>query len=222
MRSVTMMVFTTPSSKNLPPSRWAWLLVAALLCLAPGFARAAEAATGAPESGNTPALTLERSEGNLLLSARFQFDLPAVVEDALYKGIPIYFVAQADLLRDRWYWANKTITTTQRRMRLTYHPLTRRWRLNMGSGDMGEAAQGLTFGQSFDSLDEAMVAVRRVSRWKIADQQDLKPERKHIVEFSFELDTSQLPRPLQIGTLGQSDWLIDVKLTQEMDMEPSR
>lgn len=222
MRSVTTMVFTTPSSKNLQPSLWAWLLVAALLCLAPGYARAAEAATGAPEPGNTPALTLERAEGKLLLSARFQFDLPAVVEDALYKGIPIYFVAQADLLRDRWYWANKTITTTQRRMRLSYHPLTRRWRLNMGSGDLAEAAQGLTFGQNFDSLGEAMAAVRRVSRWKIADEQDLKPERKHIVEFSFELDTSQLPRPLQIGTLGQSDWLIDVKLSQEMDMEPSR
>ena len=143
MRSVTTMVFTTPSSKNLPPSLWAWLLVAALLCLAPGYARAAEAAIGAPESGNPPALTLERSEGSLLLSARFQFDLPAVVEDALYKGIPIYVVAQADLLRDRWYWANKTIVSTQRRMRLTYHPLTRRWRLNMGSGDLPKTTRHL-------------------------------------------------------------------------------
>lgn len=217
-----MMVFTTPFSKNLLPSCCAWLLVAALLCLAPGLARAAEAATVVPDSGNTPALTLERSEGNLLLSAHFQFDLPAVVEDALYKGIPIYFVAQAELLRDRWYWANKTIATKQRRMRLTYHPLTRRWRLHSGSGDLGEASQGLTLGQSFDSLDEAMMAVRRVSRWKIAEEQDLKPERKHIVEFSFELDTSQLPRPLQIGSLGQSDWMIDIKLTHVMDMEPGR
>jgi len=214
-----MMVFTTPFSKKLQPSRWAWLLVVAMLCLSQGQARAAEAASNA---SRVPAITVERVDGNLLLSAHFQFDLPAVVEDALYKGIPIYFVAQADLLRDRWYWANKTIASKQRRMRLAYHPLTRRWRLNMGSGDMPDDTQGLTLSQSFESLGEAMASVTRISRWKIADEQDLKPERTHIVEFSFQLDTSQLPRPLQIGTLGQSDWLIDVSVSQVVEAERSK
>jgi len=200
-----------------------WLLAAALLCLSLGnLAHAAEAMTGTAEPGNNPSLTLERSDGSVLMSAHFGFDLPPVVEDALYKGIPIYFVAQADLLRERWYWTNKTIASVQRKLRLSYHPLTRRWRLTMGDGDMTEATQGLTLGQSFDRLDDAMAAVRRVSRWKIANEQDIDPSGKYLVVFSFELDTSQLPRPLQIGTLGQSDWVIDVRISQALDPERTK
>ncbi|MDR3367840.1 DUF4390 domain-containing protein [Rhodoferax sp.] len=214
-----MMAFITHFSKKRPLNLWAWLLTAALLCLPLGLTHATEAVPSAKETGNTPSLVLEVSDGSLLLSAHFGFTLPAVVEDALYKGIPIYFMAQADLLRERWYWTKKTVASVQRRLRLAYHPLTRRWRLTMGDGDMTEATQGLTLSQSFDTLDEAMAAVRRTSRWKIAEVRDIVPGNKHVVTFSFELDTSQLPRPLQIGTLGQSDWVIDVRLSQAFDPE---
>ena len=214
-----MMAFITHFSKKRQPSLWAWLLTATLLCLPWGLTHAAEALSGAKEAVNNPSLTLEVSDGNLLLSAHFGFTLPAVVEDALYKGIPIYFVVQAELLRERWYWTKQTVASVQRRLRLAYHPLTRRWRLTLGDGDMTEATQGLTLSQSFDTLDEAMAAVRRISRWKIADAHDIEPGSKYVVTFSFELDTSQLPRPLQIGTLGQSDWLIDVRLSQALDPE---
>ncbi|WP_180124794.1 DUF4390 domain-containing protein [Rhodoferax sp. BLA1] len=179
----------------------------------------AAAAASAAESGGRTSLTLERSENSLLLSVQLKFELPVVVEDALYKGIPIYFVVQSELLRERWYWTSKTIATAQRRLRLAYHPLTRRWRLTIGAADMNETTQGLTLGQSFDSLDDAMAVVRRISRWKIAELQDLPSASNYLVDFSFELDTSQLPRPLQIGTLGQSDWLIELRLSQPLDLE---
>jgi hypothetical protein len=211
-----MMAFITRLSKNWLPSCRAWLLASALLCLVLGLAPTAASAS---ESGNRPLMTLERSDNSLLLSVQLKFDFPSVVEDALSKGVPIYFVAHAELLRDRWYWTSKTVATAQRRMRLAYHPLTRRWRLTIGSADMNETTQGLTLGQSFDTLDDAMAAVQRISRWKIADMQDIAPGSKHVVDFSFELDTSQLPRPLQIGTLGQSDWLIEVRLSQPLDLE---
>jgi hypothetical protein len=211
------MAFITRYSKSWLPSCWGWLLVAALLWMMPGLTQAA--AVSAAEPGTHSPMTLEYADGGLLLSAQLKFDLPAVVEDALYKGIPIYFVMQAELLRDRWYWASKTVATAQRRMRLAYHPLTRRWRLNIGSAEMNESTLGLTLGQSFDTLDDAMAVVRRIYRWKIADVQNIEPGSKHVVDFSFELDTSQLPRPLQIGTLGQSDWLIEVRLSQPFDQE---
>ena len=214
-----MMAFITHFSKKWQPSLWAWLITAALLCPPLGLAHAAEALSNTKEAGNSPSLTLEVSDGNLLLSARFDFTLPAVVEDALNKGIPIYFVAQADLLRERWYWTKKTVASVQRRLRLAYHPLTRRWRLTLGDGDMTEATQGLTLSQNFDTLNEAMAAVRRISRWPIADAQDIDSGGKYVVTFSFQLDASQLPRPLQIGTLGQSDWLINVNLSQALDSE---
>ena len=217
-----MMAFITHSLKKLPPSLWVWLLAAALLCLPQGRGWAADSSSDVAATDGRASLVLERSEGSLLLTAHFSLDLPAVVEDALLKGIPIYFVARAELLRERWYWTKRTVVTKQRRLRLAYHPLTRRWRLNVGAGDMTEATQGLTLGQSFDALDDAMAAVRRISRWKIADLASIEPGSDHVVTFSFELDTSQLPRPLQIGTLGQSDWLIDVTLSQALEPERSK
>lgn len=217
-----MMAFITRYSKNWLPNGWAWLLASVLLYLVQGLAPTALAAASVSESGSRSPMTLERSDSSLLLSVQLKFDLPSVVEDALSKGIPIYFVAQAELLRDRWYWTSKTIATVQRRMRLAYHPLTRRWRLTIGSAEMNETTQGLTLGQSFETLDDAMAVVQRISRWKIAEVQDIAPGNKYVVDFSFELDTSQLPRPLQIGTLGQSDWLIEVRLSQPLDLEHAK
>ena len=217
----TMASFMLFSKRRLPSLRY-WLLAVALLCLVPGIGWADEITTDAPEANANPSLTLERSDGDLLLTAYFRLALPIVVEDALLKGIPIYFVARAELLRERWYWTKRTVATAQRRTRLAYHPLTRRWRLTAGSGDMTEATQGLTLGQNFESLDDAMTAVRRISRWKIADAADIEPGAKHQVTFSFELDTTQLPRPLQIGTLGQSDWAVEVNLSAALEPEPSQ
>lgn len=214
-----MMAFITRYSTNKRPSGWAGLLAAVLLCWLQAWTPAVAANASAAESGSRPTLTLERSDSSLLLSVQLKFELPVVVEDALYKGIPIYFVAQSELLRERWYWTSKTIATAQRRMRLAYHPLTRRWRLTIGAADMNETTQGLTLGQSFESLDDAMAVVRRISRWKIAEVQDLPSGNKYLVDFSFELDTSQLPRPLQIGTLGQSDWMIELRQSQPLDLE---
>jgi len=72
-------------------------------------------------------LRLERAdEGGVLLSANVKFELPPVIDDALDKGIPMFFVAEATLLRDRWYWYDKQVTSVARHMRLSYQPLTRR------------------------------------------------------------------------------------------------
>ena len=179
----------------------------------------ARAATVLP---NAPEVKLERHDDGLWLSASLAFELPDVVEDALLKGIPIYFVAEADVLRERWYWTNRKLSTAQRNLRLAYHPLTRRWRLNVTEGDVSAFAQGLALNQNFDSLEAAMAAVRRVSRWRIAELVDFEPGAKHIVAFRFQLDVSQLPRPLQIGTLGQSDWQISISNVQTLNPEISK
>ena len=65
----------------------------------------------------------------MLLSANVKFELPTVIDDALDKGIPMFFVAEAVLFRDRWYWYDKEMASAARHMRLSYQPLTRRWRL---------------------------------------------------------------------------------------------
>jgi hypothetical protein len=149
---------------------------------------------------------VERLEDEILVSAQVAFELPSAVEEALLKGIPMSFVTEANVLRERWYWYDKKLASVQRNMRLAYQPLTRRWRLNVSAVPGREAGVGLALNPSFDTLEDALSAIKRISRWKVADAADLEGGVKYKVEFSFKLDLSQLPRPFQIGALGQSDW----------------
>lgn len=151
---------------------------------------------------------VERIDDEIVLSAQLDFELPAAVEDALLKGIPLFFVTELDLLRERWYWYDKKLSTLERHIRLTYQPLTRRWRIvvTTGTGDGGRL--GLTLNQSFNTLPQALMGIKRVSRWKVADVSELDAKFKYRVEFRFRLDLNQLPRPFQMGAMGQSDWNI--------------
>jgi len=151
-------------------------------------------------------LRVERADDGVFLTAQIRLDLPAPVEDALHRGLALFFVAEAELLRDRWYWYDRKVTGAAKYLRLAYQPLTRRWRLNISPDPIGNAGLGVSFSQHFDSLPEALQAVQRISRWKIAETSALETEARHNVEFRFRLDMSQLPRPFQMGVVGQSDW----------------
>ena len=167
-------------------------------------------------------LQIERAGDAVLLSATTRFELPPAVEDALLKGIPVIFVAEAELVRERWYWTNKKVASVERHMRLAFLPLTRRWRLNIASGPITTNGMGLALTQNFDALPEAMAAVQRISRWKIADASELDLSQRHLLQFRFRLDVTQLPRPLQIGTLGDTDWDLAVSATRPVQLEPVR
>lgn len=188
----------------------------ACACLFWGVAGSARAQSQSAEISST---TLERAGDDVTLSATVDFELPLAVEQALLKGVPMIFVVEADVFSERWYWLNKTVASAERHVRLAYQPLTRRWRLNVGSGMITEGALGMALNQNFETLPEALAVVKRVSRWKIADITKLDFENRHVVEFRFRLDVSQLPRPLQIGTLGASDWNISASVRQPLRVE---
>jgi len=207
-----MMAFITHCWKNARFDLIALLLGAGLAWAYPADVRAE------PAPAEISLLKFEREGDAVLLSASVKFDLPVAVEEALLKGIPVIFVAQAQVLRERWYWTNKTVASVERHMRLAYQPLTRRWRLNVASGPITNSALGLALNQNFDTLADALAAVQRISRWKIADVSELDLEQHHFVEFRFRLDLSQLPRPFQIGMLGQSDWKITVSASQALGL----
>ena len=162
-------------------------------------------------------LKVDRTDDGIYLSAVIQFDLTPVVEDALMKGIPMFFVVEADIYLNRWYWTDKRVSSATRTIRLAFQPLTRRWRVNIVTGLINNSA-GLraTLNQNYDTLPEALSAVQRLARWKIADSADVEPEVAHQMEFSFALDLSQLPRPFQIGVAGQRDWNISVRQSERL------
>lgn len=211
-----MTAFITHFWKN---ARFDLTVLMACACLAGFLPQSANAESPVAEVSQ---FQLERTTDSILLSAAVKFELPSIVEDALLKGVPMIFVAEADVFRERWYWYDKKVATAARHMRLVYQPLTRRWRLNVASGVITNNSLGVALNQGFDSLSDAMAAVRRLSRWKIADVTDIDPEFRHSVEFRFRLDVSQLPRPLQIGALGQSDWSISASTRQWLVAEGAK
>jgi hypothetical protein len=180
----------------------------------------APAARAEPNAAEITQLRVERGEDGVLLSAVVRFELPQVIDDALAKGIPMFFVAEAVLFRDRWYWYDKQVASAARHMRLSYQPLTRRWRLVVSPTPVGNS--GLALGQTFDTREDALAAVQRVSQWKIAELSELDPDERHNVDFRFRLDVSQLPRPFQIGAVGQSDWSISAVRNQRLALESAK
>ena len=164
-------------------------------------------------------IQLEWTEAGVFLTANLKFELSAPVEDALRKGIPMYFVADAELYRDRWYWTDQKLASETRHMRLAFQPLTRRWRLNVAPTPISTSGLGVTLNQSFDNLQDALASVQRFARWKIGELPDIEPDAKLHVEFSFRLDVSQLPRPFQIGAVGQSDWNLAVNRSLRLVFE---
>jgi hypothetical protein len=148
---------------------------------------------------------LARGDEGLVLSFAARFELSKPIEEALQKGVPLFFVAQAEVFRDRWYWADRRLANATRSWRLAYQPLTRKYRVTYG---------GLS--QHYDNLSDALVAVSRSVNWKLVDASQLD-DGKHYVEFSYQLDTAQMPRPMQIGIGGQSDWSLKVERTRRLN-----
>jgi hypothetical protein len=167
-------------------------------------------------------LKVQRVDDGLYLTASVQFELPLVVEDALAKGIPLFFVVEADIYRDRWYWTDRRVASATRTIRLAFQPLTRRWRVNVTPGLISNSA-GLraTFNQHYETLAEAMSAVQHMARWRIADTTEVEGDSSYKLEFRYRLDLSQLPRPFQIGVAGQKDWAIVVDATAPLLIELS-
>ena len=195
-----------------------WRNVLAGVCFCVFWAAGASLAL----SAEITQLRVERGDDGLYLSATANFELSPVVEDALMKGIPLFFVAEADIYRDRWYWTDLRVASAARTIRLAYQPLTRRWRVNIASGLISSSA-GLraTLNQNYETLAEAMSAIQRVARWKIAENSEVLADPAYRLEFNFRLDLSQLPRPFQIGMAGQSDWNISAQIRERLRIEPA-
>lgn len=149
---------------------------------------------------------VEKQDGGLMVHAHLRLELGTVVEDALLKGVPVHFVAEAELMRDRWYWYDRKLTQVSRFYRLSYQPLTRQWRVQVSREPMAVGGSGISIAQSFDNLQSALDVIRLQSGWKLAELSDVDPEARQYVVYRFRLDISQLPRPFQIAAGSQSGW----------------
>ena len=210
------MVFITHSLKNAALDAIARFVLVACVCLLMAPRPSAAAPT------EITRLRVERADDGVYLSANVRFDLPAVVEDALLKGIAIFFVVEADIYRDRWYWTDPRVASAARTLRLAYQPLTGRWRVNIVSG-LITSSSGLraTLNQNYETMPEALSAIQRLTRWKIAEASEVEADANYALDLNFRLDLSQLPRPFQIGVAGQRDWTISAQLKDQLRLTPA-
>jgi hypothetical protein len=182
------------------------LLVA--LCLAAWLALLAPAARA--QGVEVLGLAAHRGAEAVELDYQLRVTLPRAVEEAALRGVPLYFTATATLWKPRWYWRDDRVARARREWRLTYQPLTSTWRVAQGG-----------LGQSHASLTEALATMQRSSGWRIADAAQADPDGRHYIEFDWQLDTSQLPRPLQIGLTGvggTGDWNLGVERNVKVEI----
>lgn len=139
---------------------------------------------------------LELSDEGYRLSSTFAFDLNRELEDALTRGIPLYFTTDVEIIRPRWYWFDENAISATQTIRISYNLLTRQYRASIAG----------SLYQSFSSLDDALVLVRRPARWLIADRNALKPGQTYTVAVHMGLDVAQLPKPFQVNALNNRDW----------------
>ena len=142
-----------------------------------------------------PQITL--SEDGYALAADFRFDLNSRLEEAVNRGVVLYFVADFELTRERWYWLDEKLVSRSLTYRLSYHALTRQYRLSTG---------GLH--QSFETLNEALRVLRRLRNWQVIDKDEkiVVSGGTYQAAVRLRLDFNQLPRPFQISALGNKDW----------------
>ena len=139
----------------------------------------------------------EGAEPGVLLDADFDVELPYVLEDAVNRGIALYFVVEFEAYRQRWYWWDRQLVQRAVTYRLTYSALTRQYRLARGS-----------LALLVEALAEAMAAMRRVRGWNVLERGVLQPGDSYRAQVRMRLDTSQLPRPFQINALTNRDWTL--------------
>jgi len=152
------------------------------------------------------AFEIVHNEEGVLLTYAVNVDLSRSVDDALTKAVPLYFVAEAEVFRDRWYWRDLRVANAVRTWRIVYQPLTTTYRVTFAGRS-----------QNYTTREEAFTAISRGARWKVAEPGQIEDGSRHYVEFSFRLDTSLLPRPMQIGIGGQADWALQVQRRQRFN-----
>ena len=137
------------------------------------------------------------SEGSYQLSADFDISFNFVVEQALTRGVPLYFISEFTLTRPRWYWFDDVVAQNEQTIKLSYNSLTSQYRITRGS-----------LFQNFASMDEALNSIKHQSA-SIQAELLKKKDVSHIAAARMRLDVTQLPKPLQVNALTNNDWTLD-------------
>ncbi len=164
------------------------VVLGCLLLGLPGLSAAAEGVT-------VTSAKLEASDEGYQLHADFDLQLSPAMQEAVRKGVPLYFIVEFQLTQGRWYWLDQKVVQVSRDRRVSYAPLTEQYRVT----DSG-------IPQNVANFDDVRRVLSRIRSWTVAEKGRLRPGEKYEAALRFRLDTSQLPKPFQISVLTDKEW----------------
>jgi hypothetical protein len=160
------------------------------------------------ETINVKSAVIRPADEAYVVDAEFDFSLTAPLEEVLLRGTPLYFVLESEITRSRSFWFDESVATTPSIRRLTYVPLTGSYRVDAG----GAVSRSTVFGSgpfggvTFTTLDEALRQIRVVRSRTLVEKKELRSGSRYDVSLRLRLDTTQLPKPLQVNTLVSREW----------------
>lgn len=170
------------------PSGWA---AAALLALALLFSSSSPAL----DTITVKSAELRADEDAYVVSAEFDLAFNPTLEEAIQKGVPLYFVFEFELTRPRWYWVDEKVLSVSTHYRVSYNAITRQYRVAIG-----------LLSQTFDGLDEVERFLSRVTSRQVATLDQLVKGTRYEAAVRLRLDVNALPKPFQVSALASRDW----------------
>jgi len=141
--------------------------------------------------------SVEQGEEGWQLSAEFDIQFSPRLEEAVNRGVPLYFVVEFEMARPRWYWFDEKPVVVSQTYRISYTPLLRQYRLSVGNAY-----------QNFTRLEEVTRVLSRLRGWHFAEKGAFKKDQVYQASLRMRLDTAQLPKPFQLNAIASRDWTL--------------
>ena len=141
---------------------------------------------------------LSASEDGVALVADFVFELNPRLAEVVTNGVPLYFVVEFELTRSRWYWFDEKAAAKRLQLRLSYHPLSRHYRLSTG-----------VLQQNYATLEEALNVLRRVRNWLVVERSAGLSDANYEAAVRMRLDVTLLPKPFQLSAITSRDLTLE-------------
>lgn len=140
---------------------------------------------------------VEDSLAGLAMSGQVSVTLSPVLISAIERGVPLVFVSDFQILRERWWWFDQEVLAVRREARLTFHPLTRQFRVSVDGSKP----------QAFSDLTEALKAGMALKGWRVMPEP--MPLEGLTGRVRLQLDMGALPKALQVTAITDQQWKLD-------------
>ena len=142
-----------------------------------------------------PSLTAQ-SDGAQVLAGQVSVSLSPVLVQAIERGVTLTFLSEFKIYKPRWWWfVDEEVGLVVRHARLTFHPLTRQFRVSVDGAKP----------QAFTDLTEALKACLAVNGWTVLQA---PMSSGHYAQIRLSLDTSALPKALHVTALTNESWAL--------------